>query len=102
VYITPFPEGGAQYQVSTNGGERPVWRRDRKEIFYREYLMLMAVEMKPRDGTIDLSAPKPLFGVAAHNFSGRWYDIARDGRFLMNGSPSQAQVVVNWPARLTK
>ncbi|MBV9342611.1 MAG: PD40 domain-containing protein [Acidobacteria bacterium] len=22
VYITPFPDGGAQYQVSTNGGER--------------------------------------------------------------------------------
>jgi Tol biopolymer transport system component len=48
VYITPFPAGGAQYLVSTNGGDRPIWRRDGKEIFYREYLMLMAVEVKPK------------------------------------------------------
>jgi serine/threonine protein kinase len=107
IYITRFPEGGAQYQVSTNGGDRPVWRRDSKEIFYREYLTLMAVEVKPKGRTIDLGAPKPLFEVAAHNLSGRWYDIAPDGRFLMNGSPSQTQtknfeLVVNWPAKLTK
>ena len=58
VYITPFPEGGAQYKVSTNGGDRPVWRHDGKEIFYREYLMLMAVELKPRGRTIDLECSK--------------------------------------------
>ncbi len=91
IYITPFPEGGAQYQVSMNGGDRPVWRRDSKEIFYREYLTLMAVEVKPKGRTIDLGAPKALFEVAAHNLSGRWYDIAPDGHFLMNGSPSQTQ-----------
>ena len=40
-------------------------------------------------------------------FAESWYDIAPDGRFLMNGSPSQTQtpnfeLLVNWPAKLTK
>jgi Tol biopolymer transport system component len=107
VYITPFPEGGAQYQVSTNGGERPVWRRDGKEIFYREGLKLMAVEVKFNGSAIQLGTPKPLFEVAVHNLSGRWYDVAPDGNFLMNTSPPMArtqqfELIVNWPAELKK
>jgi Tol biopolymer transport system component len=102
VYITPFPADGAQYQVSTDGGERPVWRRDGKEIFYREYLTLKAVEVKTKADTIELGPPKALFEVAVHNLSGRWYDVAPDGRFLMNASRSGTQtqnfeLVINWP-----
>ena len=103
VYITPFPGGGAQYQVSTGGGERPLWRRDGKEIYYREGLRVMAVQVK----AIELSTPTPLFEVAAGNLSGRYYDIAPDGRFLVNTSPLAAKaqsfsLLVNWPARLKK
>jgi len=107
VYITPFPGGGAQYQVSTGGGERPVWRRDGKEIYYREALRMMAVEVNTKESTIELSAPKPLFELASANLNGRYYDVGPDGRFLANTSPltPKAQsfsVVVNWPARLKK
>ena len=102
VYVTPFPAGGAQYQVSTNGGERPVWRHDGKEIFYREYLTLMAVAVKTKGSTVELSTPQALFEVASYNLSGRWYDVSPDGRFLMNASPAAPQsqtfeLVVNWP-----
>jgi Tol biopolymer transport system component len=34
VYVQTFPKPGAKWQVSTNGGERPVWSRDGKELFY--------------------------------------------------------------------
>ena len=107
VYITPFPAGGAEYEVSTNGGERPVWRRDGKEIFYRENLRLMAVAVKAKGDTFDLGAPNALFEVAARNLNGRWYDVGPDGRLLMNTAPivSQAQnfeLLVNWPAELNK
>jgi len=107
VYITPFPAGGAQYQVSTSGGERPVWRRDGKEIYYREALRMMAVEVSTRGSTIELSAPKPLFELASANLNGRYYDVAPDGRFLANTSPltTKAQsfsLIVNWPGRLKK
>ena len=107
VYITPFPGGGAQNQVSTNGGERPLWRRDGKEIYYREGLTVMAVEVRTKADSLELSTPAPLFEVAAGNLNGRYYDVAPDGRFLANTSPLAAKaqsfsLVVNWPARLKK
>ena len=107
VYIRSFPGGGAQNQVSTGGGERPVWRRDGKEIYYREGLRVMAVEVKARADSLELSPPAPLFELAAGNLNGRYYDVAPDGRFLANTSPvtQKAQsfsLLVNWPAKLNK
>src|SRR5439155_3889229 len=34
VYIRPFPTGAGRWQVSTNGGYYPRWRRDGKEVFF--------------------------------------------------------------------
>jgi serine/threonine protein kinase/Tol biopolymer transport system component len=106
-YITPFPAGGAQYQVSTNGGERPVWRRDGKEIYYREGLVVMAAQVDITAGGMEFGSPKPLFELASGNLYGRYYDVAPDGRFLANTSPPTANtqtfsLVVNWPAKLNK
>jgi Tol biopolymer transport system component len=107
VYVTPFATGGAHYQVSTAGGERPVWRRDGKEIYYREGLRVMAVEVRAMRGSLDLSTPTALFELAAGNLNARYYDVAPSGRFLANSYPlmTKAQtfsLVVNWPARLKK
>ena len=107
VFITPFPTVGAHYQVSTGGGERPVWRHDGKEIYYRKGLRVMAVEVRARPGSLELSTPTALFELAAGNLNGRYYDVAPDGRFLANTYPlaTKAQnfsLVVNWPARLKK
>jgi len=105
VYITPFPDGGAQYQVSTNGGERPAWRHDGKEMFYRENLRLMSVKVNTAAGKVELGNPVPLFEVAARNLNGRWFAVSPDGRFLMNTTPASAQtqrfeLLVNWSAEL--
>ncbi len=107
VFITAFPSGGAQYQVSTDGGERPVWGRNGKEIYYREGLRVMAVEVRVRADSLELSPPTPLFELAAGNLNGRYYDVAPDGRFLANTSPATTKaqnfsLVVNWPARLMR
>jgi len=107
IYISPFPSGGAQYQVSTNGGERPVWRRDGREIYYRANLRMMAVKVMVKADTVELDKPEALFEVAVRNLAGRWYDVSPDRRFLMNTSPATAQapnfeLVVNWAARLHK
>ncbi|HKD02171.1 MAG TPA: protein kinase [Terriglobales bacterium] len=107
VYISPFPSGNAQYQVSTNGGERPVWRHDSKEIYYRANLQMVAVKVNVKGDTIELGTPVALFEVAVRNLAGRWYDVSPDGRFLMNTSPATAQgpnfeLVVHWPASLKK
>ena len=107
VYITPFPTGGAQYQVSTSGGERPAWRHDGKEIYYREGLRMMAVEVNAKTSPVEFGSPKQMFELAAANLNGRYYDVGPDGRFLANSSPSTTKtqsfsLVVNWPARQNK
>jgi hypothetical protein len=64
---------------------------------------LLALEVKTKTGTIELGAPKALFEVAAHNLSGRWYDVSSDGRFLMMNASAQRtqtqnfELLVNWP-----
>jgi eukaryotic-like serine/threonine-protein kinase len=104
-YITPYPAGGAQYQVSTSGGERPIWRHDGKEIYYREGLTIMAVEVNTKASPVEFSSPKALFELASGNLNGRYYDVAPDGRFLANTAPltPKAQsfsLLINWPGRL--
>jgi Tol biopolymer transport system component len=106
-YITPYPAGGAQYQVSTSGGERPAWRHDGKEIYYREGLTIMAVEVNTKASPVEFSSPKALFELASGNLNGRYYDVAPDGRFLANTAPltPRAQsfsLLINWPERLKK
>ena len=34
VYVTPFPAGGAHYQVSANGGMQPRWSPDGKTLYF--------------------------------------------------------------------
>ncbi len=106
-YISPFPAGGAQYQVSTRGGERPVWRHDGKEIYYREGLVIMAVEVNTKASPVAFSSPTALFELASGNLNGRYFDVAPDGRFLTNTSPlakkeQSFSLVVDWPGRLKK
>jgi serine/threonine-protein kinase len=105
IYVTPFPGGGPRYQVSTGGGEKAVWGRDGKEIFYRAAdLKLMAVEVRTRGDTIELGTPKPLFELVAINPAGRFYDVSPDGLFLANtahiGRPAQNfELLINWPGK---
>ena len=35
IYVQPFPTGGLRTQLTSAGGEAPVWRGDGKEILYR-------------------------------------------------------------------
>ena len=107
-YVSPFPSGRAQYQVSTNGGERPVWRWDGKEIYYRSTLRMIAVKVNEKGSTIELRNPEALFEVGVRNLGfSRWYDVSPDGRFLINTAQVGAQaqkfdLVLNWPTGLTK
>jgi Tol biopolymer transport system component len=101
VYIKPFPAGGAQYQVSTSGGERPVWRHDGKEIYDREGLRMRAVDVNAKASPVQFNSPTALFELASSNLNGRYYDVAPEGRFLTNTSPfakkeQSFSLAVNW------
>ncbi len=107
VYVTPFPRGGGRWQISSNGGGLPAWRRDGKELYYwANDQMLTAVEVNPQSSEFQVGAAKPLFRLSAPA-QGMPYDVTPDGqRFLVNYLPEDTStpltLVVNWPAEVKK
>jgi len=120
LYVQPFREGSGAgsagiWQVSTNGGIDPQWRRDGKELFYlAPDRTLMAVDVKG-GVTFEAGAPRPLFVVraiaASFVFStstpSSYAASAVGQRFLLNtpvedAAPTPMQVVLNWAAGLKK
>jgi serine/threonine-protein kinase len=90
VYVRPFPnvEQG-QWQVSTDGGSRPLWARNGRELFYVSPDQLLMVVSVRAGASFTPGKAQPLFdvrdnviplgGPVAMNF-----DISLDGkRFLM-------------------
>jgi eukaryotic-like serine/threonine-protein kinase len=64
VYVQPFPNGAGKWQVSTNGGVFPRWRRDGRELFYMSQNgggKMMAVDVRSSGSTFDAGTPKELF-----------------------------------------
>ena len=107
IYVRPFPNvEAALWQVSTNGGQHPVWARSGDELFYRGLdgsLMQVPVELQPR---FVAGTPTKLFEGPYLRGAGRAYDVSPDGsRFLMikegdgpgdGSSPPGIVVVQNW------
>ncbi len=87
---TPDTAPAGQWQVSTTGGVHPVWRADGKEIFYLDPSgTMMAAPITITGSTILPGAPVELFrsqvlGGGIDSSQGRQYDVAADGRFLIN------------------
>ena len=98
VYVSDFPNGTSQRQISVNGGAAPRWRRDGREIFYLEQSKLMRVSVATTPG-FSLGIPALLFQKMSLQ---NGYDVSADGkRFLVldrpSGEPPLAiHVVHNW------
>jgi eukaryotic-like serine/threonine-protein kinase len=117
IYVRPFPKVDAgRWQVSTGGGDRPMWARNGRELFF--------VSGDGRLAVVPVQTTGPTFsaGTAAIVFDNRWYytgsrpdvsngrtyDISPDGqRFLMIkdnqsvgqnsiSTPASMVVVLNW------
>jgi serine/threonine-protein kinase len=110
VYVRPFPEvNKGRWQVSTSGGNNPLWSPHGRELFYlsNDSVMAVSVETGP---TFSLGTPKTLFRltyVAGSASVGTPWDISPDGRrFLMikqsqsnaseNVGPRKINIVLNW------
>jgi Tol biopolymer transport system component len=90
VYVRAFPGPGGKWQVSTEGGGRPVWRADGKELFYitkdQRQLMSVAVEIGE---VFRHDTPKPMF-----DFDG-W--LAEDGRSTYDVTPDGSRFLTLEP-----
>ena len=105
LYVQTFPEHGGKWQISTNGGDWPVWSRDGRELYFISAdNKMMAVEIKGTGTAFQASAPRPLFTVPVQE----QYDVSKDGRFLIhvpvnqNATGLPITVVKNWQAGLRK
>ena len=119
IYVLTFPEARGKWQVSVAGGVQPRWRRDGRELYYVAQdgrLMAVPIRLAPGTQALDTGQPVPLFptrlatgaSVAPAGFLARaQYDVAADGRFLMNIAADDAvtspiTVVLNWDAALQR
>jgi eukaryotic-like serine/threonine-protein kinase len=114
VYVQAFPGPGPKVQISTNGGQDPVWKRSGGELFYRDNedgMMAVPVSTAP---TFTAGRPRELWkGHYSHGMSSSCgppgttssnYDVTADGtRFLMikdddqdSAFSKQIIVVLNW------
>jgi Tol biopolymer transport system component len=95
-----------QWQVSTAGGIHPTWRADGKELFYIDPAgKMMAAQITVSGSTVVPGTPVTLFqtNVLGGGFDvaqGRQYDVAPDGRFLINrvvdGAAAPITLIQNW------
>ena len=113
IFVRPFfPPGaavtaaGLQWQVSTGGGINPVWRADGKEVYYLNPAgAMVAVPITESGSTLKPGEPMVLFpthivGGGVDLLQGRQYDVAPDGRFLINTELDSAAapitLLMNW------
>lgn len=92
--------------MSTSGGGFPVWRRDGKELYYLTAKgELMAATVTVVGNTLQPGVPVKLFatriaGGGAEVGVGRQYDVAPDGRFLINTELDDVsepiRLLLNW------
>jgi hypothetical protein len=100
--------------MSAGGGRQPLWSRDGRQLFYRDFagaVLGVPVTLTP---TFAPGAVTGLLDGAGYVGGGsvgsaRTYDVGRDGRFLMikeqsgsNGDGPSLVIVQNWFEELTR
>jgi eukaryotic-like serine/threonine-protein kinase len=109
IYVRPFPDVNARrWKISTEGGERPLWNKNGRELFYfvqPGIMMWVPVETGP---SFKAWTPRELFrGEYLATVNRTQYSVTRDGqRFLMikdaaarpgnPAPPQQINIVLNW------
>jgi len=113
VYVRPYPDAErGRSVVSRGGGRQPLWSRDGRELFYRDFagaVMAVPVAVTP---TFVPGPPVKLLDGAGYAGGGSFgsahtYDLSRDGRrFLMmkegNSTAPALVVVQNWTEELKR
>ena len=87
VWVTAFPlADSGRWQVSTNGGQEPVWAHSGRELFYRNLANELVAVQVGEDPTFEVGAQEVLFSMEDYlDSDGRaQYDVSPDDeRFVM-------------------
>ena len=108
VYVLSHAGAEGKWQISTDGGSRARWSHDGRQLFYLspDY-KLMAVDIGVNGGSLEAGTPRLLFAPPMRQIFSYQYDVAPDGRFIVNCSIEQEHIapitlVQNWTAALKK
>ncbi|HSG98847.1 MAG TPA: hypothetical protein VLB27_02290, partial [candidate division Zixibacteria bacterium] len=104
VYVRDIGASGGKWQISSTGGDQPVWSADESELYFWSENSLLVVPVDFSDGSFSAGMPDTLF-TRVRDQRGIWnqrYSVTRDGqRILMNARAdeeggSEFVVVLNW------
>jgi len=107
IYIRPFPNSGAQWQVSKSGGGFPIWGHDGKELYFATAnRKLMSVAIKAVGAGIEIGEEHELFDLDSRGRA-QISDVTADGsKFLISVLPAglvqPITMVTNWDAEVRK
>ena len=110
-YITPFPAGGAKWQITSARGYTAHWRGDGKVLYLITPKGFEAVSVTETGGAVSLGTPQVLFESRLVSPAlGPFAVASPDGsRFFLNATEAEtstqrvdAIVLTNWPAELKK
>lgn len=97
---------GGLWQISTAGGIYPTWSPDGQELYYLDPAgNMMAATINISGDTVEMGAlielfPTRILGGGTENGQSRQYDVAADGRFLINtmgeGTTTPITLIMNW------
>jgi hypothetical protein len=104
VGVRRLPDG-PRIQISAYGGAQPRWSHDGRQIFYIDAPTrnMMAVGFDP--ASLRATPARILFQtrIVAPALASFQYDVARDGRLLINSLPADAPpftLLIGWSSRL--
>jgi hypothetical protein len=113
VYVRPYADlKSRRWQISTRGGEVPMWSRDGKRLFFvqRGTNELMQVDVA-NDSSFNWSAPESILNLETYDWNAgpneaRSFDIDHDDqRFLLVRQSSGVErlvVIINWLEELKR
>jgi serine/threonine-protein kinase len=87
VYVRPFPGPGGRWQVSTGGGNFPLWSRDGRELLFQtldQHVMAVSYTVTHTASGDSFAAGNPRVWTETRlrNTGGRNYDLTPDGKRL--------------------
>jgi Tol biopolymer transport system component len=102
VYVQSFPAGRGKWQVSTSGGDEPVWRTDGRELYFLSLDGYMMAASSMLNRAVSIGEPKRLFPVAVKYIRlGAQFAVDAAGETFYVNSPVSSRrdavtVVLNW------
>jgi hypothetical protein len=104
--VQGFPKPTKRVQIASYDSSQPRWSRTGNQLFYiTSDKKLMAVDFDSATAKVSASRLVSQTRIIASSFTGFQYDVAPDGRFLVNTLTSDTApltLMTGWTARLQR